>query len=82
MVETKAERGVMISDQILLKQYADQVERLKAQIREREEGQSGNDATQVQARMDELLNANQQVRLPHRHTLRLILIGTSRRKMS
>lgn len=61
MIETKAERGVMVSDQILLKQYADQVERLKAQIREREDGTHTDDNDAVQARMDELRSANQQV---------------------
>ncbi|KAM0749105.1 kinesin-domain-containing protein [Meredithblackwellia eburnea MCA 4105] len=37
MVVTNAERGVLVSDQALLKQFAMQVEQLQNQIREREE---------------------------------------------
>ncbi|GAA6059859.1 hypothetical protein JCM10212_007064 [Sporobolomyces blumeae] len=38
MVVTKAERGVLVTDQMMLKQYAAQVERLQSQIRRVEGG--------------------------------------------
>ncbi|GAA5873691.1 hypothetical protein JCM8547_002675 [Rhodosporidiobolus lusitaniae] len=40
MVVTKAERGVLLTDQLLIKQYAQQVEALQAQIREAENGEA------------------------------------------
>ncbi|KAL8276120.1 hypothetical protein RQP46_011469 [Phenoliferia psychrophenolica] len=58
MVVTKAERGVLVSDQAALKEYASQVERLQRQIREQEdamgEGELARERDRARAEVDAL----------------------------
>ena len=58
MVVTKAERGRLVTDQMQLRMYAEQVERLKTQIREREregrEDEVQKERDRARAQVDEL----------------------------